>query len=149
MHWSYCSLALSHHYEDFNAQRNWTPFCRQDFQMYFLNENYLISIQISVKFAPEGSIDKKLILVPVMVCHMIAPMPVSTVDYWFPPQMLTLAVIGQVTTQSRQGIFQGQSGRSGSWVLFRSLSNWLLLLVQCTLDISWSFFFEELMKDTP
>ena len=47
------------------------------FQMYFLNENECILIQISLKFVPKGSIDNKSALIQVMAWHWTGDKPNS------------------------------------------------------------------------
>ena len=44
----------------------WPSFCRRHFWMHFMKEMFCISIQISLKFVPKGSIDNKPALVQVM-----------------------------------------------------------------------------------
>ena len=45
------------------------------FKCIFLNENVRISIQISLKFVPKGSIDNKSALVQVMACRRTGDKP--------------------------------------------------------------------------
>ena len=52
------------------------------FKRIFLNENVRISIQISLKFVPRGSIDNKPVLVQIMAWHRIGDKPL-------PESMLT------------------------------------------------------------
>ena len=47
------------------------------FKRIFLNENVRISIQISLKFVPKGSIDNKPALVQVMAWRRIGDKPLS------------------------------------------------------------------------
>ena len=45
------------------AEARWPPFTNDIFQMRFLNENYYILIQISLKTVPKGGVDYKQALV--------------------------------------------------------------------------------------
>ena len=102
MHWSYCSLALSHWYRkvkwDFSYIAIyqhiegwwWLPFgqglktrqngcrCEDDvFKCIFLNENVWIRIKISLKFVPKGPINNIPALVQIMAWRRPGDKPLS------------------------------------------------------------------------
>ena len=107
LHWSYCSLELSHRYIStfiwinfiipdcitdlwwyplsikgnqgylIEAETKWAPFCRQHFQTHFINENCCILIKISLKFVPKGPINNIPAFVQIMVWRQSGDKPLS------------------------------------------------------------------------
>ena len=57
--------------------QNGCHFADDSFKCIFMNEKCLISIQISLKFVPEGPIDKKAALVQVMAWRWTVDKPLS------------------------------------------------------------------------
>ena len=77
-------LQIRWHYQHIESKTKWPPFCRQLFQMHFLNKNAWISINISLKFVPEGQINNIPALVQIMAWHQPGSNPLSE------PTMLSL-----------------------------------------------------------
>ena len=55
----------------------WSPFARRYFQMQFINENFHILIDISLKCVPKGPIDINQALVQIMSCRRVGNKPLS------------------------------------------------------------------------
>ena len=71
----YCTMNnLCYHIE---AVTKWPPFSTPHFQIIFLNENVLISIQISLTFVPKGQINNIPALVQIMAWRRPGDKPLS------------------------------------------------------------------------
>ena len=58
-------------------EKKWTPFRRRHFQVHFLDENVLFTIKISLKFVPNGQINKIPAMVQIMAWRRPGDKPLS------------------------------------------------------------------------
>ena len=78
------------------GQEKWPPFCRRNFQMHFLEWKYIISIKISLKFVPKGSINNTQTITAAM--HWISLFSPVCGDFHYNQNMVIPSYVFNVLT---------------------------------------------------
>ena len=68
---------MCHRLNPIDTETKWPPFRRRHFQVYFLNENFLILNKFSLKYVHYGLIDNMAALVHIMDWHLTGNRPLS------------------------------------------------------------------------